>query len=264
MKPYMRPVWAGAEAAGTALLVAIGLSIVIVATLFPAGPLRRAITGGCFGLVGTLITISPLGRISGAHINPAITVAFALTRHFPGREAGAYVLDHITNLGQGAALQTGITYALRKGAEFVCTFDADGQHSPHAIDDLLEALVSARADVALGSRFLRGGSAVPSNRRMLLKAALLFTRLHARVAVTDTHNGLRAFTRRAAQSIEIEQPGMAHASEILQKLGALGLRVVEVPVQIAYTPYSKRKGQSGFDSIKILLDLLYRSIDLRS
>jgi polyprenyl-phospho-N-acetylgalactosaminyl synthase len=180
------------------------------------------------------------------------------------RKAGAYVLDHVTNLGQGAALQTGITFALRKGAQFICTFDADGQHSPHAVNDLLEALESSGADVALGSRFLRRSSTVPTHRRMLLKAALLFTRLHARVPVTDTHNGLRAFTRSAAQSFEIEQPGMAHASEILQKLGALELDVVEVPVEIAYTAYSKRKGQSGFDSIKILLDLLYRSIALRS
>lgn len=180
------------------------------------------------------------------------------------RGAGAFVLDHITNLGQGAALQTGITYALRKGAHYVCTFDADGQHSPQAVNDLLEALEHSGADVALGSRFLRGGAGVPAHRRTLLKAALLFTRLHARITVTDTHNGLRAFTRHAAASIDIVQPGMAHASEILQKLGALALNVVEVPVEISYTSHSMRKGQSGFDSIKILLDLLYRSIALRS
>lgn len=180
------------------------------------------------------------------------------------RNADAYVLDHVTNLGQGAALQTGIAYALKRGAQYVCTFDADGQHSPQSVSDLLDALERSSADVALGSRFLQGGSAVPLHRRLLLKAALLFTRLHARVNVTDTHNGLRAFTRRAAQMVEIEQPGMAHASEILQKLGASNLRIVEVPVEISYTPYSTRKGQSGFDSIKILLDLLYRSIALRS
>jgi len=178
--------------------------------------------------------------------------------------AGAFVLDHAVNLGQGAALQTGIMYALQHGAERICTFDADGQHAPSAISELLAALEHSNADVALGSRFLAGGDGVPFHRRALLKAALLFTRFHARISVTDTHNGLRAFTRRAAQSIEIEQPGMAHASEILQKIGALGLRIVEVPVEIAYTPYSRKKGQSGFDSVKILLDLLYRSIALRS
>ena len=100
-------------------------------------------------------------------------------------------------------------------------------------------------------------------RRLLLKAALVFTRIHARVDVTDTHNGLRAFTRRAAEKIRIEQPQMAHASEILQKIGAEQLAFVEVPVRVDYTKYSRKKGQSGFDSVKILLDLLYRSIALR-
>ncbi|HVR46041.1 MAG TPA: glycosyltransferase family 2 protein [Candidatus Binatia bacterium] len=178
--------------------------------------------------------------------------------------AGAHVLHHLVNLGQGAALQTGITYALVQGAEYVCTFDADGQHAPRSVTDLLEALQQSGADVALGSRFLGKECHVPPLRRLLLRAALAFTHLHARVPVTDTHNGLRLFTRRAAQAIRIEQAGMAHASEILQKLGASRLRFVEVPVEVRYTAYSRKKGQSGFDSIKILLDLLYRSIALRS
>jgi polyprenyl-phospho-N-acetylgalactosaminyl synthase len=179
------------------------------------------------------------------------------------RRAGAHVLDHIVNLGQGAALQTGISYALANGAAYVCTFDADGQHQPRAVRDLLDALACSGADVALGSRFLGDAGRVPGSRRLLLKAALLFTRAHAHVRVTDTHNGLRVLTRRAAQLIRIEQPQMAHASEILQKLGAAGLRYVEVPVDVEYTPYSRKKGQSGFDSVKILLDLLYGSIALR-
>jgi len=178
--------------------------------------------------------------------------------------AGAHVLEHIVNLGQGAALQTGITYALSRGAEYICTFDADGQHAPQAVTDLLRALEASGADVALGSRFLGKSSRVPPMRRVLLKAALAFTHAHAHVPVTDTHNGLRLFTRRAAESIRIQQAGMAHASEILQKLGAAHLRFVEVPVEVRYTSYSRKKGQSGFDSVKILLDLLYRSIALRS
>lgn len=180
------------------------------------------------------------------------------------RASGAHVLDHVTNFGQGAALQTGIRYALARGAGFICTFDADGQHAPRSIRDLLEALEWTQSDVAVGSRFLGGEASVPFFRRVLLRAAVIFTRLHARVPVTDTHNGLRVFTRRAAESIEIEQPGMAHASEILQKLGALRLKIIEVPVTIAYTAHSRKKGQSGFDSVKILLDLLYGAIALRS
>jgi glycosyltransferase involved in cell wall biosynthesis len=178
--------------------------------------------------------------------------------------AGAYVLRHVVNLGQGAALQTGIEFALRQGAEYICTFDADGQHGPEAVRDLLDALQRSGADVALGSRFLGNAVNMPRGRRLLLKAALLFTRLHARVDVTDTHNGLRLFTRHAAQAIRIGQAGMAHASEILQQIGRTKLRVTEVPATVHYTEYSRSKGQSGFESVKILLDLLYRSMSSRS
>lgn len=180
------------------------------------------------------------------------------------RDAGAHVLDHITNFGQGAALQTGIDFALRKGAEYVCTFDGDGQHSPQSVAALLDGLQRAGADVALGSRFLAKTCAVPPFRRLLLRGALLFTRIHAGLPISDTHNGLRIFTRLAAQRIRIEQPQMAHASEILQKIGAAKMQYVEVPVKVDYTTYSRKKGQSGFDSVKIVVDLFYRAIALRS
>ena len=179
------------------------------------------------------------------------------------RRAGAHVLEHVTNFGQGAALQTGIDYALGRGAQHVCTFDADGQHSPDSLQALLDAMRAGDADIALGSRFLNGAAPIPPLRRILLRAALAFTHLHARVRVTDTHHGLRVFSRKAAQMLRIEQPQMAHASEILQKIGAANLRYVEVPVNVAYSEYSSAKGQSGFDSVKILLDLLYRSIAVR-
>lgn len=176
------------------------------------------------------------------------------------RLAGSYVLRHLINLGQGAALQTGIDYALRSGADYICTFDADGQHAVESLAALLEALVSKGADAALGSRFLGPTSDIPRGRKLLLKAALAFTRMHSGLQVSDTHNGLRAFTRHAAELLTIEQPRMAHASEILQKLKANHLSYCEVPVTVKYSPYSKAKGQSGFDSVKILIDLLYHSI----
>jgi glycosyltransferase involved in cell wall biosynthesis len=176
------------------------------------------------------------------------------------RQAGAHVLRHVINLGQGAALQTGISYALENGAEYLCTFDADGQHSAESVMDLMDALLQANADVALGSRFKGTSIAIPRLRRLLLKSALLFTKLHTHLSITDTHNGLRLLTKRAAQEITIEQSAMAHASEILQKIYLLKLAYVEVGVNVTYTDYSKGKGQSGFDSVKILLDLLYRAL----
>jgi polyprenyl-phospho-N-acetylgalactosaminyl synthase len=169
--------------------------------------------------------------------------------------AGAIVVTHPINLGQGAALQTGIQYALRNGADYIVTFDADGQHRAADIDGLIAALMMNNADFALGSRFLGGTVAMPLSRRLLLMAATWFTRVATGLNVSDTHNGLRAMTRRGASRIKLRQNRMAHASELLDEIARSGLRYVEVPVTIEYSQYSLAKGQRLTDSLRILVDL---------
>lgn len=170
--------------------------------------------------------------------------------------AGAIVLVHPINLGQGAALQTGIAYACRQGFEYVVTFDADGQHRPEDAATMLALLTEADAQVALGSRFLGSTEAMPTARRWLLRAATLFTRITTGLKVTDAHNGLRVLRADAAATLRIRQNRMAHASEILEEIARHELRYIEAPVVIRYTDYSKAKGQSGFGAFNILLDLL--------
>jgi len=172
-------------------------------------------------------------------------------------ESGAVVVRHAINLGQGAALQTGIDYALARKASHVCTFDADGQHDPASIAALEAALASSGADVALGSRFLVSSPQMPPLRRAILRAAVALTRLQTGLRLTDAHNGLRLFTRDAAERIRIHQPGMAHASEILAAIARERLRYIEVPSRVAYTAYSLGKGQGVTNSVKILFDLMY-------
>jgi glycosyltransferase involved in cell wall biosynthesis len=174
--------------------------------------------------------------------------------------AGAEVVRHPFNLGQGAALQTGIDHALAQGAAFVATFDADGQHRVSEIPRLTDALVRERADFALGSRFLGQAPNLPPLRRLMLQAATLFTRLTTGLQVTDTHNGLRAKTRRGAAALRLRQNRMAHASECLSQIGSSGLRYVERPVTIEYTAYSLAKGQNMRDAVLILLDLFARRL----
>ena len=169
--------------------------------------------------------------------------------------AGAILLTHPVNLGQGAALQTGIAFALRRGADTIVTFDADGQHRPGEAADLVAALAANNADFALGSRFLAATPAMPRSRRLLLRMATAFTRLTTGLSVTDTHNGLRAMTRRGASRIALRQNRMAHASEILHCIARSGLAYVEVPVTVDYNAYSLAKGQRVSDSLRILLDL---------
>jgi polyprenyl-phospho-N-acetylgalactosaminyl synthase len=174
--------------------------------------------------------------------------------------AGAVVIRHPFNLGQGAALQTGIDYALAQAAEVVVTFDADGQHRVADIFRLVAALGEEHADFALGSRFLGQAPNLPPLRRLLLKAATAFTRLTTGLRLTDTHNGLRAMTHRGAAAIRLQQNRMAHASELLEQIGASGLRYVERPVTIEYTAYSLAKGQSMGDAVFILMDLFARKL----
>ncbi len=167
-----------------------------------------------------------------------------------------WVLRHPINCGQGAALKTGIDFALSRGAEYLVTFDGDGQHDVDEIPRLLNPLVAGTADVSLGSRFLGEVRNIPFTRWLTLKAGILFTRVVSGIRVSDVHNGFRAMTRRAAERISIRQPRMAHASEILDEICLHGLRFVEVPVTITYAIETLEKGQSSLGALRITGHLL--------
>ena len=170
--------------------------------------------------------------------------------------AGACVLTHLINRGQGAALQTGISYALGRGAELIVTFDADGQHDVADIAALLNPIYDGRAHITLGSRFLDKREKMPLGRRIVLFFGIIFTRLMARARLSDAHNGLRAFSRYAAQRIDLQLDRMAHASEIVDQVVQSGLPYREVPVRVRYTAYSLRKGQRNGAALRVAFDYL--------
>ena len=167
-------------------------------------------------------------------------------------------LRHLVNLGQGAALQTGMSYALRAGADIVVHFDADGQHDYRQIDRLLAPILNGTADVALGSRFLNGDDAarVPWPKRIVLRGGILISWMLTGIRLSDAHNGFRALSRRAVERINLRENGFAHATEILQRVREANLRYAEVPITIVYSAYSRQKGQPIWNSVNILLDLL--------
>lgn len=170
--------------------------------------------------------------------------------------SGFWALRHIVNLGQGAALQTGITFALARGTATIVTFDADGQHDPDDIPRMIAPLQDGTAEVTLGSRFLGKAENIPLPRKLVLKGGVIFTRFFSGIQVTDTHNGFRAFSRSAAEQIKIRQNRMAHASEILDQIQSLRLRFVEVPVTIRYSRETMAKGQSSWNALKIVAQLI--------
>jgi len=173
-----------------------------------------------------------------------------------------YCLRHSVNLGQGAALRTGSEFALSKGACIVVHFDADGQHDPALIERMIAPIIRGQADVTLGSRFLNSsdGIEVPPAKRLVLKAGIFVSWIFTGVWLSDSHNGLRALSRRAAAQIRMEENGFAHATEILDLLRRSRLSWVEVPVAIHYTDYSRRKGQSVLNGFNILIDLVLRRV----
>jgi glycosyltransferase involved in cell wall biosynthesis len=173
--------------------------------------------------------------------------------------SGAHLLRHPINLGQGAALQTGLSYALAQpGSEFFVTFDADGQHRVEDVVRMIAVLRAKEADVVLGSRFLEASHEVPPLKRLALRTVALFSRPSRKLGLTDAHNGLRAVNRDVAEKIDITQAGMAHASELVDFLARSDFRVLEVPVTIDYTEYSLSKGQSLLNGINIVFDLALR------
>lgn len=171
-------------------------------------------------------------------------------------DAGANVLRHALNRGQGAALRTAIKAALAFGAEIVVTFDADLQQDASEIPALSAPIKAGIAEVVLGSRFKGSAVNMPLARRALLRLAVFFTRATTGLKITDTHNGFRALTARAAEKIKITQDGFAHASELLSEVARNNLSYAEAPVKLSYSAYSLKKGQKLAGSLKIIFDLL--------
>lgn len=173
------------------------------------------------------------------------------------RKTTAHLVEHPINLGQGAALQTGIEYALlNKNIKYIVTFDADGQHGLDDVATMLDVIEKGKLDIVLGSRFLGNTVNMPKLKKIVLKAAIKFANLTSGVKLTDTHNGLRVFTRATAKRLNLQASDYSHASEIIEKIGTLNLKYAEVPITVTYTEYSKSKGQSMINAVNIGFDIL--------
>jgi glycosyltransferase involved in cell wall biosynthesis len=175
------------------------------------------------------------------------------------RGAGAMLVQHPMNLGQGAALRTGLEFGLTlPEVRYFVTFDADGQHDIADVAAMLEILDAGAAQIVFGSRFLDQRTQLTRAKRLVLAAAVRYSKASTGLALSDTHNGLRAFTRDVAVGLDLQMNGMAHASELLHLVAEMKVRYAEVPVHIAYTEYSRGKGQPLMNAVNILFDLIFR------
>lgn len=170
------------------------------------------------------------------------------------------VLSHYKNRGQWAALETGFEYLRRYGnVEYVCTYDADGQHQLSDIPKFLQAFKDdSELEVVLGSRFItKTNTNVSLSRKIILKLWILFTFFVSNIRLTDSHNGYRVMRQKALKDISITLDGMWHASEIVDIIATKHLRFKEIPVDILYTEYSLAKWQSSSNAINIALKTIW-------
>lgn len=171
--------------------------------------------------------------------------------------AGATVLIHPINRGQGAALQTGNDYALENKADIIVHFDADDQFSAQEIPEMIAPLLSGQADIVFGSRFLGKKPNFPWQKKyIIMPLAWVFTRLFLGIKLSDPQNGFRALGRHAAELIRIANREMAHNSEIQAAAFRLKLRIAEVPITVAY----HRFGQKLSGGFKIIRDLIIHQL----
>ncbi|MEM4202081.1 MAG: glycosyltransferase family 2 protein [Candidatus Hadarchaeum sp.] len=166
------------------------------------------------------------------------------------RAKGTVVVSHERNLGLGAALRTGLEEALRRGADCAVTFDADGQHDPKEVRRMVEAIDGA--DLVIGSRRFVN---VPLNKRFGNFMLNLITRLMGG-PLLDSQSGMRAFSRRALETIKIRSDRYEVSSEIVINARRNDLRIREVPVKCYFTDYSKARGTTIASGIRIFLRLI--------
>ncbi|MGA2667116.1 MAG: glycosyltransferase family 2 protein [Patescibacteria group bacterium] len=170
---------------------------------------------------------------------------------------GATVIEHDLNRGLGGALGTGFEYAKINDFDYLLTFDADGQHNYRDIWPVLRPIVYKKADVSIGSR-LKEHKGMPWHRMVGIWGLNLVTYLFFWVWTTDSQSGLRAFSKKAIHSINIQANRMEVSSEFFYEAGKKNLKITEVSIESIYTDYSLNKGQKSINAFKILAKMAYR------
>ena len=178
------------------------------------------------------------------------------------RTNGAILINHIVNSGgggAGGATSTGLAYARNKNYDYAVTIDADGQHTPEDCLKVIAELKKSNADMIIGSRLINSVG-MPWYRIIGNKGLSFFTYLMFGLYVTDSQSGLKGLNRKALETIEIRSQGMEFCSEMIWRAKQQRLRVLEIPIQAVYTPYSLAKGQRNWNAINIVRNLIKRKL----
>jgi glycosyltransferase involved in cell wall biosynthesis len=168
-------------------------------------------------------------------------------------------VSHLVNMGSGAATRTGLKYAKRNNYKYAITIDADGQHSPKDMLKIINHLIKTDNDLVIGSRLINS-SGMPLNRILGNNILNFITRVLLGVRVTDSQSGLKGFSRKAIDTIEIKTNGYEFCAEIIWKASKNNLIISEIPIKAIYTEYSKAKGQSNINALRIIKSIIVQKI----
>ncbi len=147
--------------------------------------------------------------------------------------AGATVVRHSKNRGYGAAIQSILTEARKRSPDALVLIDADYQHDPADIPNLIKP-ISDGYDFVIGSRKLKKNH-IPLYRRFGQKILRQSTQVLSGKSLSDTESGFRVFSRKAIDTLELKENGMAISAETVAEAATKGLKVAEVPISIKYT-----------------------------
>ncbi|PKN02637.1 glycosyltransferase family 2 protein [Candidatus Dojkabacteria bacterium HGW-Dojkabacteria-1] len=156
------------------------------------------------------------------------------------KSTGVITISHPINRGKGAATQTGIDAAKLLNADVIVTMDSDGQHDPKDIKKLVKPIIDQKADVVIGSRMINNKD-MPQSRILMNKIANIVTYIFFGIMVSDSQSGLRAYSKKAYNSVYTYMDRYEFESEMLGQIKDANLRIKEVPIKVIYTDYSKSK-----------------------
>ncbi len=164
---------------------------------------------------------------------------------------------HRINVGLGGAIKTGIKAALKRGADIMITFDADGQHNPDDLYNMYPPLQEGKADIVIASRDF---SDMPTGRRFGNTVMNYITYIFQGKMVTDSQSGLRAFTSETARKLDLKSPQYGISSEIIGEIKRKNLRFMEVPMTTIYDERTIQKGTNTTVGIKIVLEFINETL----
>lgn len=161
-----------------------------------------------------------------------------------------FIEERKGKLGLGTAYIHGFRWAIERDYQFIFEMDADFSHNPNDLVRLYDACKNKGADVAIGSRYVKGGGVVnwPANRITLSKGASLYTRIITWMPVKDTTAGFVCYKKEVLDAINLDQIHfVGYAFQIEMKFAAwkLGFKIKEVPIIFQDRTYGTSKMNKG-------------------